>query len=243
MHQDRLDKFSILSIRHDPLDQFCPMRHGVLNEFLMTDEIDASTKHHPTACHHDLPSSTTGTQLQFSCGATVVPPRYLVCASLGFSSPDIFGKTRIFPERTWCCTHKSPTAKCRTFPNSSRWTIPIAAVASDSIATWPHKQKSFKIDCGPMPSVAALNTAANSDPPLLKGTTPIVLDHALTNWPLHSATPPTVDFLVEWLPAKFVSNTSILLSNWVPWISAGHSRVFDCTPCNSREGFEVLCRW
>ena len=168
-------------------------------------------------------------------------PRYLVCASLGFSSPDIL-ENRIFPERTWCCTHKSPTAKCRTFPNPSRWTIPIAAVASDLIATWPHKQKSFKIDCSPIPSVAALTTAANSDSPLLKAKTPIVLDHAFTNWPLHIATPPTVDFLVEWHPAKFASpNTSILLFNWGPWISASHSWVFDCVSCNSLEGSEVLC--
>ena len=82
--------------------------------------------------------------------------------------------------------------------------------------TWPHKQKSFKIDCSPIPSVAALTTAANSDSPLLRARTPVVLDHAFTNWPLHIATPPTVDFLVEWHPAKFASpNTSILLSNWV----------------------------
>ena len=49
MHQDLLDKFSILSINHDPLDHFLSMHHGVLNEFLMADVIDASTKHHPTA--------------------------------------------------------------------------------------------------------------------------------------------------------------------------------------------------
>ena len=105
-------------------------------------------------------------------------PRYLVCASLGLSSPDIL-ETRIFPERTWCYTHKSPTDKCRAFPNPSQWTIPIAAVASDLIATWPHKQKSFKSDCSPIPCVAALTTAANSDSPLLKARTPTVLDHAL----------------------------------------------------------------
>ena len=57
----------------------------------------------------------------------------------------------------------------------------IAAVASDLIATWPHKQKSFKIDCSPMPSVTALTTAAISDSPLLQAKTPIVLDHAFTN--------------------------------------------------------------
>ena len=46
--------------------------------------------------------------------------------------------------------------------------------------------------------------------------TAIVLDQAFTNSPLHIATPPTLDFLVEWHPAKFASpNTSILLSSWV----------------------------
>ena len=123
---------------------------------------------------------------------------------------------RIFPDRAWCCTHKSPTAKCRTFPNPSRWTIPIAAVASDLIPTWPHKPKSFKLECSPIPSVAAVTTAANSGSPLLTASTPVVLDHTVTTLPLHIATPPTVDFLVEWHPAKFASpNTSILLSNWV----------------------------
>ena len=163
----------------------------------------------PHGTHNDLQSSKTGTQLHVfvwrnSCSSS----RYLVCASLGLSSPDIL-ESRIFPDRAWCCTHKSPTAKCRTFPNPSRWTIPIAALASDLIATWPHKQKSFKIDCSPIPSIDALT-------PLLKARTPIVLDHAVTNWSLHIAIPLTVDFLEEWHPAMFASpNTSSLLSNWV----------------------------
>ena len=93
----------------------------------------------PNGIHHYMSSSTTGTQLHiFVWRNSGSGPRYLVCASLGFSSPDIL-ETR----RAWCCTHKSLTAKCRTLPNPSRWTIPIAAVASDLIATWPHKQKSF----------------------------------------------------------------------------------------------------
>ena len=124
----------------------------------MTDEIDASTKH-PNGIHHDLSSSTTGTQVHvFVWRNSSSGPRYLVCASLGFSSPDIM-ETQSFLERAWSCTHKSPTAKRRTFPIPSRWTIPLAAVASDLLATWPHKQKSFKIDCSTIPSVAALTTA------------------------------------------------------------------------------------
>ena len=108
----------------------------------------------------------------------------------------------MFPERTWCCTHKSPTAKCRTFPNPSRWTIPIAAVAPDLIATWPHKQKSFNIDCSPIPSVAALTTAAQDQDSHNLGPR----FHEFPLW----------IFLVECHPAKSASpNTSSLLSNWV----------------------------
>ena len=154
------------------------MHRDLLDRFLRTDEIDASTKHHPTTfittCHQ-------GPNCTLSCGATMVPAQDTRFVSRLDSPVLTFLETRIFPERTCCCTHRSPTDKCRTFPNPSRWTIPFAAVASDLIATWPHKQKSFKIDCSPTPSVAALTTAANSDSPLLKAKTPIVFDHAFTN--------------------------------------------------------------
>ena len=70
------------------------------------------------------------------------------------------------------------------------------------------KSKSLRIDCSPVPSVAALTTAANSDSPLLKAKTPIVLDYAFTNCPLHIATPPTVDFLVEWHPQASVEDVA-----------------------------------
>ena len=236
MHQDLLDKISILFNHHDPLDQFCPCvtylwtkMFNFVNSsqcpcitllwtnfqfcpfitILLTTFVHASRcservlddrrnrrldKAPPNGIHHDLTSSATVVPAQDTC----------------------FVHRRIFPERTWCCTHKSPTAKCQTSPNPSRWTIPIAAVASDLIPTWPHKQKWFKIDCSPTPSVAALTTAANSDSPLLKARTLVVLDHSFTNWPLHIATLPAVDFLVEWHPAKFASpNTSKLLSNWI----------------------------
>ena len=51
----------------------------------------------------------------------------------------------------------------------------------------------------------------------LKARTPIVLDHALTNWPLHNAIPPTVDFSrgVAIQHSLASPNTSTLLSNWV----------------------------
>ena len=89
----------------------------------------------PKGNNHDLSSSTTGTQLHvFVWRNSGSGPRYLVCVSLALSSPDILD-TRIFPDRTWCYTHKSPTDKCQTFPSPSRWTILIAAVASDLIAT------------------------------------------------------------------------------------------------------------
>ena len=118
MRHALLDEFSILSIYR-----------GVLNEFLTTDAIDALTKHHPTAfitiCHHQRKETQLHVFVWRNIGSG---PRYMVCASLGLSSPDIW-ETRIFPERALCCTHKSPTAKCRTSPNPSLWTITIAAVA------------------------------------------------------------------------------------------------------------------
>ena len=67
-----------------------------------------------TSCHHqqnrpacptfvvDYPSPSTSTQLRafvWRCNGS--GPRYFVCASLGFSNPDIL-ETRIFPERTCC---------------------------------------------------------------------------------------------------------------------------------------------
>ena len=121
MHQDHLDKFSILFIRHDHLNQFRPcvtlfwtnfqfcsfitiplttfsMHCDVLNEFLMTNEIDVLTKHHTTALITTCNHQRQGPNCTFSCGATVVfGPRYLVCASLGLSSPDIL-ETRFFPD-------------------------------------------------------------------------------------------------------------------------------------------------
>ena len=92
----------------DPLNHFCPFERifnfvhstqssspplsthrGVLNEFLMTDEIDATTKHQKNDIHHDLSSSTTGKHLHvFVWRNSGSGWRYLVCATLGFSSPD-----------------------------------------------------------------------------------------------------------------------------------------------------------
>ena len=51
----------------------------------------------PNGIHHDLSSSTIGTQLHvFVWSNNGSSPRYLVCASLGFSSPHIL-ESRIFP--------------------------------------------------------------------------------------------------------------------------------------------------
>ena len=128
------------------------------------------------------------------------------------------------------------------FLNPSQWTIPIAAVASDLIDTWTHKQKSFKIDCSPIPSVAALTTAASSDSPLLRSRTPMVLDHAFTNWSLHIATPPCVGFSRGVASSKVCITQHLnIVVQFGPWVSAGHSRVVDCVPRNSLEGSEVLC--
>ena len=157
-------------------------------------------------------------------------------------SPDLL-ETRILLQRTWCWTHKSPTAKCRTFPCPTLCTIPIAAVASDLIATWPHKLKSLQIDCKPILSVAARTIAASSDSPLLNAKIPTVVDHAFTNWPLHSATPPTRDFLVETHPANFASpKTSMLLPSSVHgYLHA--IRELDCVTSNSSEGNDIFRPW
>ena len=264
VHQDSLDKFSILFIRHNPLDHFCPCVTLFWINFLFCSFITIllTTFVHASRCcervlddrrnrrldkaplngiHHDLPSSARGTQLHvFVWRNSGSGPRSLVCASLGFSSPDNL-ETRIFPERTWCCTHKSPTAKCRTFPNPSRWTIPIAAVAPDLIATRPHKQKSFKIDCSPIPSVAALTTAANSDAPLLKARSLGPRFHELATPHRHTS---HCGF------SRGVASSKVCITKHLniavqlgPWISAGHSRVFDCVSCNCLEGSEVLSTW
>ena len=77
----------------------------------------------------------------------------------------------------------------------------------------------------------------------LKDRTPIVFDHTFTNWPLHIATPPTVNFVL--VASRKVCITEHLNSvvQLGPRVSAGHSRVFDCVSCNSLEGSEVRCTW
>ena len=79
---------------------------------------------------------STGTQLHaFEWRSNGSGPKYCVCASLGISNPDILGDSN-FPRTNVMLNHTDLlTAQCRPFPNPSRWTIPIAAVASDLIAT------------------------------------------------------------------------------------------------------------
>ena len=101
-----------------------------------------------------------------------------------------------------------------------------------------NRLQSHTFCCCPHPPLA------NSDSPPLKATTHIVLEHAFTNWPLHIATPPTMDLLMEYHPAKIASpNTSILLSNWVHGhlqVIRGYLMVYRATLL---EGSEVLCTW
>ena len=181
----------------------------------MTDEIDASTEHHPTAfittCHHQR----QGPNYTFSCSAAVVLAQDTWFVHRSDSPVLTFWKLEFSPNERGV----APTSLRQ--PNVGLFPI-RAADHPDCCGCFrfnchmAHKQKSFRIDCSPIPSVAALTTAGNSNSPLLRARTPIVSDHAFTNWPLHIATPPTVDFLVEWHPAKFASpNTSMLLSNWV----------------------------
>ena len=152
-----------------------------------------------TTLNREVPNCT------LSCGPTVVPAQDSWFVHRSDSPVLTFWKLEFSLNEHGVAPTSLQQPKCRTLPNPGRWTIPIAAVASDLLATWPRKQKSFRTDSIPMPSVAALTTAANSDSPLLKARTPIVLDHAYTNGPLHSATRPIVDFLAEIHPAKFAS--------------------------------------
>ena len=221
-----LDEFSILSIHHNPLDHFCPCI--ACSERV---EIDASTQHHPTAfittCHHQR----QGQNYTFSHSAAMV----LVRGTLFVHRSDC-------PVLTFWKLKFSQNEHGVAPTSLQQPTIPIAAVESDLIDTWPHKQKSFKINCSPIPSVAALTTAASSDSPLLKARTPKVLDHAFTNWSLHIATLPCVGF------SRGVASSKVCITKHLnivvqlgPWVSAGHSRVVDCVPRNSPEGSEVLC--
>ena len=122
MRRDPLNEFSISSAHRSPLDR-----------------LDTAPHHN---IHHDLPSSTTGTKLHALVWRDTGPgPRYLVWASLGFSSPDIL-ETRMIPDRMWCCTHRSPTDTGRTLPNPSRWSILIAQ-PSHAFCCCPHHSCQF----------------------------------------------------------------------------------------------------
>ena len=68
-----------------------------------------------------LSAVETRKEFVMSVVSTRVPVLHLDLAGLqlGFSSPEILG-TQIFLDRAWCCAYRSPTAKCRTFPDPSR---------------------------------------------------------------------------------------------------------------------------
>ena len=91
----------------------------------------------------------------------------LVHMSLGLSTPGILATT-ISPLRTFCCTHKSATARWRTRPSPSRRTIPIAAVASENMCKLTSTPKSARTAFRPNPSAAPLTTAASSASPELR---------------------------------------------------------------------------
>ena len=142
------------------------MQHAVLNEFFMTEEINASTNHHPTAlittCHHQR----QGPNYTFSCGAIVVQAQDTWVGHRSDSPVLTFWKLD-FPWTDMVLHPQVSNCQISDFSNPSWWNMPIAAVASDFIATWPQKQKPFEIDCSHIPSVAALTSAANSNSPLL----------------------------------------------------------------------------
>ena len=193
-----------------------------------------------TTCHHQR----QGPNYKFSCGAAGGPAQDTWFVHNSDSPVPKFWKLEFSVNEHVVVPTSLQPPNIGLFPVRAGGQFVIAAVASDLIATWPHKQKSFRIDCGPTPSVAALTTAANSDSPLLTTRTPLVLDHAFTNWPLHIAAPPHWIFSWSGIQQHFASPTHLnIVVQLGPWISAGHSWVFECVPCNSLEGSEVLCTW
>ena len=213
------------------------MHRGVLNEFLMTDGIDALTKHHPTAFITTCHDQRQGPSYTFSSGAE---DTWFVHRS---DSPVLtFWKLEFSPNERGAAPTSLRQPNVGLFPIRAGGPSRLLRLRQIKLPHG-HTNKS-RFDCSPIPSVAALTTAAKSDSLLLKARTPIVLDHAFTHLPLHIATPPTVDFLVEWHPAKFATpNISILLSisNWVHGylqVIRGHKIVHRATLLRS---CQVLC--
>ena len=109
----------------------------------------------------------------------------------------------------------------------------------DNVVTLPTSTTVF-----PIPAVAALTPTASSDSPLHSASTPTILNHAFTSWPLHIATPPTVEFLLDEHPANFASpNTLNNVVQFGPMIFAGYSWMLVCVAGYSFESSGISAAW
>ena len=106
----------------------------------------------------------------------------------------------------------------------------------------PHKQKSFRIDCSPMPSVCCPHHRCQVGLSAAQGQDSLGLGprfHELAT-PHHNTS--HCGFSRGEASSKVCItkhfNIAVQLG---PWTSAGHSRVFDCVSFDSLEGREVLC--
>ena len=153
MRHALLDEFSILSIHRD-----------VLNVFFRTNEIDALTKHLPTAfittCHHQR----QGPNCTFSCGATEVLAQDTWFVHRSDCPALTFWKLEFSLHETGVAPTSLQQPNVGLCPIRARGQSRLLRLRPIRLPHG-HKQKSFKIDCSPMPSVAALTTAANSDFP------------------------------------------------------------------------------
>jgi hypothetical protein len=93
------------------------------------------------------------------------PSMPIVSISAGFASPSTFTK-RISPAALLAWTHRSATATWRTLPSPSRFSIPMAALASEQPIKPAVMPKAASRDLTPSASVEPLTMAANSASPV-----------------------------------------------------------------------------
>ena len=146
--------------------------------------------HHHFLDHFCLCVMTLWTNSQFCSFVTTLLTTFVHRQRQGPSCTLACGATMVLAQDTWF-GRRLDSSPVLTF-----WRFEFSLI-EHGVAPTGLQQLNVELflirggDCSPIPFVAALTTAANSDSPLLKAKTPIVLDHAYTNWPLHIATPPT----------------------------------------------------
>ena len=224
VHSSR-PSWPILSIHHNPLDQLYPC----IAVFW-------------TSWNRLLDKAPTN-GIVFVWRNSGSGPRHLVCASLGFSRP-VISETRIFPERAWCCKRKSPNSQMSDFSQSGSVDHPNCcgrvrfdchmATQTEVVQNW---MQSHTFCCCPHHCCQfGLSTAQGQD------------SHSLGPRFHELATPHRNTSHCRFSHGVASSKVCItkhlnIIVQLGPWISAGHSRVFDRVSCNSPEGSEVLCAW